>query len=155
MKKLVLSALAVASMVPSIVMAHAAPEEAAAHTLTGNAGVYTDYRFRGISQTTSKTEFNTLEGYRVVGWKFISLKYSNTLADYFGVNSVTFGGACNRDGADCFGANPGRSRRSGYLDLTASYEIIPKLTLVGHIGHQTVRNYSKLNYTDYKVGATY
>jgi uncharacterized protein (TIGR02001 family) len=102
-----------------------------------------------------KTKYNTLEAYVAGSWKFLSLKYSHTLGDYFGVNNDTFGGSCNRDGRDCFAARPGDSNGSGYLDFTATYEIMPKLTLVGHVGRQTVKNYSKLNYTDYKVGLTY
>ena len=31
----------------------------------------------------------------------------------------------------------------------------PKLTLVGHFGQQTVKNYGNLDYTDYKIGVTY
>lgn len=101
------------------------------------------------------TKFDTLEAYVAGSWKWLSLKYSHTLTDYFGVKSATFGGSCNRDGVDCFGAAPGNSKGSGYLDLSASYEIIPKLTLSAHIGHQTVRHYGKLDYNDFKLGATY
>ncbi len=44
---------------------------------------------------------------------------------------------------------------SGYLDLSASYEVAPKLTLVGHVGQQKVKNASALDYVDYKLGVAY
>lgn len=107
------------------------------------------------TNSASHTKFDTLELYGAVSWRFLTLKYSNTLSDYFGVKTATFGGACNRDGVDCFGAAPGNSKGSGYLELNASYEIVPKLTLTGHIAQQKVRHYGKLDYIDYKIGATY
>jgi uncharacterized protein (TIGR02001 family) len=79
-------------------------------------------------------KYDTLEAYVGVGWKWFTLKYSTTLDDYFGV-------------ADSDG--------SGYLDLSASYEIAPKLTLVGHVGQQEVKNAGALDYVDYKIGLTY
>ena len=232
-KFLLAASLASACAMPitSAAQQPAAPTAPAAptpdYTLTGNANLATEYRFRGISQTFlnpafqggfdfahssglyignwnsnvsglsynngaglemdlyggykktigdfgfdvgllqyyypaaravaggTTTRYDTLETYAAGSWKFITLKYSHTLSNYFGVRSVTLGGACNRSGADCFGATPGSSTGSGYLDLTANYEIMPKLTLTGHIGHQSVHNYSKLNYTDVKVGVVY
>lgn len=108
-----------------------------------------------IVNAAGNTKYDTLEIYGAVSWKFLTLKYSNTLTDYFGVKTATYGGACNKDGADCFGANPGNSKGSTYLELNASYEIIPKLTLAAHVAQQRVRHYSKLDYIDYKLGATY
>lgn len=80
------------------------------------------------------TKYDTLEGYFGLSWKWLTAKYSIASSDLFGV--------ANSDG-------------SGYLDLTASFEIRPKLTLVGHFGQQTVKNSGNLDYTDYKIGVTY
>jgi uncharacterized protein (TIGR02001 family) len=88
-------------------------------------------------------KYDTLEAYVAGSWKWLTLKYSLTMTDWFGVNSVSTGTA------------NGDSEGSGYLELNASYEIAPKLTLVGHIGQQTVKNYGHLDYVDYKIGATY
>jgi uncharacterized protein (TIGR02001 family) len=88
-------------------------------------------------------KYDTLEAYVAGSWKWLTLKYSLTMTDWFGVNSISTGTA------------NGDSEGSGYLELNASYEIAPKLTLIGHIGQQTVKNYSYLDYTDYKIGATY
>jgi len=79
-------------------------------------------------------KYDTLEAYIGASWKWFTLKYSVTLDDYFGV--------ANSDG-------------SGYLDLSASYEIAPKLNLVAHYGSQTVENNSAADYEDYKIGLTY
>lgn len=46
------------------------------------------------------------------------------------------------------------SKRSGYLDLGANIDIATGTQLNLHLGHQTVRNNSDFNYTDYKVGVT-
>jgi uncharacterized protein (TIGR02001 family) len=198
MRKTVLAvALAATAALPGLASAQATSP----HTLSGNMGVFSDYRFRGISQTFAQpaiqggidyshssgfylgnwnsnvsglsytdgtiemdiyggykfpagpvtldvgllqylypgaeaggVKYDTLEAYIGASWKWFTLKYSTTLDDYFGLN--------NSDG-------------SGYLDLSASYEIAPKLTLVGHIGKQEVKNFSNLDYTDYKIGITY
>src|SRR5258705_7947951 len=53
------------------------------------------------------------------------------------------------------------SRGSGYVDFTASYDVIDKVndaigkvTLLGHVGRQVYRNNGALSYTDWKVGAS-
>jgi uncharacterized protein (TIGR02001 family) len=84
------------------------------------------------------TKYDTLEAYIAGSWKWLTLKYSVTTTDWFGVKTAA---------AD--------SKGSGYLDLTASYEIAPKLTLIGHIGQQSVKNFGNLDYIDYKIAATY
>jgi uncharacterized protein (TIGR02001 family) len=196
-KTIFIAALAAAASVPGLASAQATSP----HTVSGNMGIFSDYRFRGISQTFEQpaiqggidyshssgfylgtwasnvsgnvytdgtiemdvyggfkfaagpigldvgalqylypgaeaggVKYDTLEGYVAASWKWFSLKYSVTLDDFFGL--------VDSDG-------------SGYLDLTASFELAPKLTLVGHIGQQTVKNYSALDYIDYKVGISY
>lgn len=79
-------------------------------------------------------KYDTLEAYIGASWKWFSLKYSVTLDDYFGV--------ANSDG-------------SGYLDLGASYEIMPKLTISAHYGDQTVENSPAADYSDTKIGVSY
>jgi hypothetical protein len=108
-----------------------------------------------IVSATTDTKYDTLEAYIAGGWKWFTLKYSYATTPWFGVKTETFGGACNKDGVDCFAADPGSSKGSGYIDLSGSYELMPKLSLVAHIGNQKVKNYSKLDYTDWKIGLTY
>ena len=202
MRKTVLAtALAAAAALPGLASAQATSP----HTVAGNMGIFSDYRFRGISQTFVRpaiqggidyshssgfylgnwnsnvsgisfvdgniemdvyggykfgagpvtldigvlqyvypnaeaggVDYDTTELYIGASWKWLTFKYSHTLSDWFGVAA----GALDSEG-------------SGYYDLSASYGIAPKLTLVGHIGKQKVKNFSNLDYTDYKVGIAY
>lgn len=90
--------------------------------------------------TPGFTSPNTTEIYIGGNWKWVSLKFSDSLGNTFGV------------------AN---SRNSWYLDLTANYPINDQWTLLTHLGRQDysgsnggVSN-SVFNYTDWKLGATY
>jgi uncharacterized protein (TIGR02001 family) len=89
---------------------------------------------------TGGSLFNTTELYGQIGWEFITAKYSLTVSDkYFGIT----------DG-----------KNTGYLDISANYEIAKGLTLNGHVGQTMLSSGAKsasglVNYTDYKVGATY
>jgi uncharacterized protein (TIGR02001 family) len=87
------------------------------------------------------TKPNTTEIYAGLSWKWLSFKYS------YSVDNKTFGLP--------------DSRGSYYLDLTASYDIIEKVsdsigkvTIFGHVGRQHFRNNSAFTYTDWKVGAS-
>lgn len=219
-KTLLATAIAAAAALPGL----AAAQASSPHTVAGNMGIFSDYRFRGISQTFEQPaiqggidyshssgfylgnwnsnvsglsypngggiemdfyggfkkgfgdvtldigvlqyyypgakygngeKFDTTEVYIGASWKWLSAKYSITTGDYFGINTSTFGGVCNRDGSECLPAAPGDSKSSGYLDISASYALAPKLTLVGHIGVQTIENFKPLEYNDYKIGLTY
>ena len=245
-KTLIATAIAATACVPHLVHAQAAAPAAAAspHTFTGNVGLYSDYRFRGISQTflkpalqggfdyahssgfyagtwasnvyagtnaagagvnynngnmewdfyggykwetksgvgfdvgvlhyyypganyanAARTKYDNTELYGAVSYKWFSAKYSRAQTDYFGVNTATMGGVCGIQGTataangtiattNCFGANPGNSKGSGYLDLNANFEIAEKLTLGLHVGRARVKNYALFDYTDYKISLT-
>ncbi len=88
---------------------------------------------------TGGSAANTTEIYGQLGWEFITAKYSLTVSDkYFGIT----------DG-----------KNTGYFDLSANYEIAKGLTLNGHVGttqfSSGAKNVGAVNYTDYKLGATY
>jgi uncharacterized protein (TIGR02001 family) len=77
---------------------------------------------------------NTLEGYIAGSYSFLTLKYSHAFSDLFGWTD---------------------SKNSGYLDLTATYEVMPTLNVVGHVGRQKIHgDNSGASYTDYKLGVT-
>jgi len=87
------------------------------------------------------TSPNTTEIYAALSWKFLTFKYS------WSANDKTFGIP--------------DSRGSQYLDLTASYDVIEKVsdaigkvTVFGHIGKQYFHNSSVYDYSDWKVGAS-
>jgi uncharacterized protein (TIGR02001 family) len=230
-KTLMAGAIVLGTAMPgSLLAADAAPDAAPApaeakgpHTFTGNVGLFSQYIFRGLTQTNRKPaiqggfdyahesgfyagvwasniswitdsfgvggsysgEFDTYLGWKwslpqdfgidvgflrynypgtspnagfpagfgkadtnelyVAGsWKWISLKYSYSLGDTFGVKDAS---------------------GSSYIDLTAAYPIADSgFTVTGHIGHQKYDGtnnpawagsgctQSCLNYTDYKLG---
>jgi uncharacterized protein (TIGR02001 family) len=83
---------------------------------------------------------DTVEGYVALSWKTLSLKYSNTLSKYF------VGWSPDAGTTD--------SRGSDYLELNGTYDLGSGWGVLGHVGHQKVKNVSEADYTDYKVGVT-
>ena len=84
------------------------------------------------TQTNNGTVYNT-EVYLAGSWKWITLKWSHALSDYFLV-------------PDTKGTN--------YLDLGATYDMGGGWGVNGHVGHLSVHNFSEASYTDYKLGVT-
>jgi uncharacterized protein (TIGR02001 family) len=214
-----LGSIALAALAPAAAFAQAAAPEPD-WTFTGNVGLYSQYVFRGISQTNEKpalqggfdlghrsgfylgtwasniswiedgypagspqagpsaslewdfyggykgslpmdfgydlgvlyywypgsypsgfTKPNTTELYAALSWKFLTFKYSWSAQD------KTFGLA--------------DSRGSHYFDLTASYDVIDKVsdaigkvTVFGHLGKQYFSNNGAFDYGDWKVGVS-
>lgn len=86
---------------------------------------------------------NTTEAYIGLNWKMLSLKYNYAVSQYF----VGW--------TDSTGTKD--SRGSSYIDLTGNFDLTHGWTLVGHVGHQFVRNVNQASpfdasYTDWKVG---
>lgn len=102
------------------------------------------YYYPNAKITGTDTKYDTTEVYVAASWKWLTAKYSLTTGDFFGANSTT--------SSACTGSD---SKGSGYLDLSASYEVAPKLTLVGHYGNQSVKDCKPLEYSDYKIGLNY
>lgn len=131
-------------------------------------GLYYYYDQAFYNGAASTERFNNFEGYVALSWKWLSVKYSYAFTDYFGLNNDfarnTFSKDCFASG-NCPGARAGalsgatedrgNSKGTQYIEINASYEIVPKWTLSGHVGHVNVKNYGELNYTDYKVGIAY
>ena len=84
------------------------------------------------AKTTSGTVHNT-EIYLAGSWKFVTLKYSHAVTDYFLVPDT---------------------KGSSYLDLSASYDLGDGWGINGHVGHTDVRNFSEASYGDYRLGVT-
>lgn len=100
--------------------------------------IFPDGQYEGTDET-----YHTTEAYAAVSWKFLKLKYSRTLTDYFGFNDDTFGADGNGD-----------SDGSEYIDLTASYVFGNGWGVDAHVGHQKVRNYEDFDFTDYRLGVS-
>jgi hypothetical protein len=118
------------------------------------------YWYPGAKFNPAGDKYNNTELYGALSYGSFTAKYSHTLSDFFGMKTATMGGLCgvSSSGAailtNCFSTNPGGSKGSGYLDLAYNFDLGDKLTLGLHLGHQSVRNYGKLSYTDYKIGLT-
>lgn len=87
---------------------------------------------RSWRRDTGLSKPDTLEGYVGLSWEFLTFRYSHAFTDLFGT--------------------PG-SDHSKYLDLTASHEVMPGLSLIAHVGRQVVTGPGD-SYTDWKIGAT-
>jgi uncharacterized protein (TIGR02001 family) len=81
----------------------------------------------------SSPKIDNTEVYVGVSWKFLSLKYFYAVSDFFSVPDT--------DGSD-------------YIDFTATWDLGSGWGLVGHVGHQRIKNNSSADYTDYKLGVT-
>jgi uncharacterized protein (TIGR02001 family) len=73
---------------------------------------------------------DTTELYAAGTWGPATLKYSHSTTNLFGFSD---------------------SKGSGYLDLSATFDLGNGWSVVPHIGHQKVRHNSPFSYTDYSV----
>ena len=103
----------------------------------------------------ANADLNTTEIYGALSFGPATLKYSHTVSsDYFGLGSNSTTGVRTFSG-----------RNTGYLDLSANYEIVKSVTLNSHVGYTRysadLRNNVSTNrvqlpnYYDYKLGVTY
>jgi uncharacterized protein (TIGR02001 family) len=84
------------------------------------------------NKTNSGTVYNT-EAYLAGSWKWITLKWSHALSDYFQTPDT---------------------KGTDYLDLSAAYDVGGGWGVNGHIGHTSVHDFSEASYSDYKIGVT-
>ena len=95
---------------------------------------------------------NTTEIYGAIGYKWLTLKYSQAVSSHF-IGWVPTTAA---------GVDPTRnSRGSNYLELNASYDLGDGWGVSGHAGHQKVKNVVTItgvtmdaDYTDWNIGVT-
>lgn len=88
---------------------------------------------------------DTTEIYAGASWKFLTLKYSHAV-------SKNFIGWVNPN-------NNKESRNSSYIELNADYDLGNGWGVMGHVGHQKVKDYrdatgKKADYTDWKIGVS-
>ena len=104
---------------------------------SGDVGVL-QYYYPG-SYPAGATKADTTELYASAGWKFLSAKYS------YVIGNKTFGFA-DSGGSDYLEGN------LAYDIVDKVNDVIGKVTLVGHVGHQRYKHYGDYNYTDWKGG---
>jgi len=91
-------------------------------------GVY-EYRYPG-TYPPGFTRPNTTEVYGAVGYAGFTLKYSNAVTNLFGFE---------------------HSHNSAYTDLSWNHDFSGGWSLGAHAGHQTIKNVSGANYTDWNL----
>jgi uncharacterized protein (TIGR02001 family) len=87
---------------------------------------YVDNTYKKLTAANA----NTTELYGAISYGPATLKYSHSTSDLFGFYD---------------------SEGSGYLDLSATFDLGGGWTVTPHIGHQKVKNYDSYSYTDYSV----
>ncbi len=99
---------------------------------------------------------NTTELYIGATWKWLNVKYSHSVTDYFGYTHTPGGLLSTVDvGGGNFVVGPGGdTKNSGYIEVNANYEVLPSWVVNAHVGHQNVNNLSICSYTDYRGGLT-
>lgn len=209
--KFVPSALVVAGALfaPALVLAQAAPAPAPApaatpeHTVSFNAGLVTDYRYRAISQSGNKPalqggidyshssgfylgtwastitwitdaapanngrlEVDIYGGYKgaagPVSYDVGLLQYwypgnnlnpnANTLEVYLAGTVGPFTAKYSHSLTNLFGFVD--SKGSGYLDLSATFDLGNGWGLTPHVGHQSIAKNSTFSYTDASLTVT-
>jgi hypothetical protein len=108
--------------------------------------------------TAGDAKFNNWEVYLGASWKWLSGKLFYALSDYFGLGNEQANGGywCNRSTDPCTPlVGRGGSDGTWYLDLTATVPVTKELSVVAHYGMLEVKEYSELDYKDWKLGVTY
>ena len=93
------------------------------------------YQYPGnkLGNVSGLANANTTEVYGALSFGPATLKYSHSVSNLFGFVD---------------------SKNSGYLDLSASFDLGSGFTLAPHVGHQSVAHNSAYSYTDYSLTLT-
>ena len=100
--------------------------------------------------------WDTSEAILGATWKSLNVKLTYTLTDWYGINSNGFAPTMwtdNSSTADSTAADLS-STGSTYIEGNYSFDFGDGLGLALHAGHQKIQNFSKLDYTDYRVAVT-
>lgn len=89
-----------------------------------------------LMNVAGSSNANTLEFYGAVTYGLVTAKYSRSQGNLFGAGLVT---------------GTTSSKGSGYVDLSAAFDLSNGYSLVPHIGAQTVTNNTNASYTDYSL----
>ncbi|MFB0935440.1 MAG: TorF family putative porin [Propionivibrio sp.] len=104
-------------------------------------GIYYYYpgsEAENLAPRASSGAVTNKELYVAGSWKFLTLKYSYSVDDYFSLRSSTGKGT---DG-------------TGYVELNANYDLGDGWGINGHIGRLNLKNIDNGDYTDWKIGVT-
>lgn len=87
----------------------------------------------GADESPNTTELNA-----ALTWKWLTLKYSYAVSNFFALD----------DDADGQGDSDG----SDYIELNFAYTLPKDINLVAHVGHQRVEGRGDMDYTDFLIG---
>lgn len=97
-------------------------------------------------------KWNTTEVIAGATWKRMNVKYTHTLTDWYGINTGGFTPVMWADGSSTAdSAGDLSSKGSVYLEVNYTLEIAEDSSLTVHSGHQKIKNFKKLSYTDYRL----
>ncbi len=96
-------------------------------------GLY--YLYAGNKYDKLGANANTFEIYGALTYSVFTAKYSYSLTNLFGNG----------------GTGVPDSKGSGYLDLSANFDLGTGFTLTPHVGRQQITHYSQFSYTDYSL----
>lgn len=85
----------------------------------------------------------------VLRYQYIDSAFANTTEVYGAVTYGVFTAKYSQSTTNLFGTD--NSKGSGYLDVSATFDLGNGLSLVPHVGRQTVKNNSAVSYTDYAL----
>ena len=93
----------------------------------------------------SRNRYNTLEATVDVTYKIVGVKIWYDIKNFWGLDE--------RSAALNYGLNPnGSSKDSFYIDSHLNIPLPVDFLLKLHVGHQFIRNYGELDYTDWLLG---
>ena len=93
----------------------------------------------------SRNRYNTREATVDVTYKLVGIKFLYDLKDFWGLD----GGSAAVD----YGLKPnGSSKNSVFIDSHLNVPLPMDFLLKLHVGHQFIRNYGELDYTDWLLG---
>ena len=105
-------------------------------------------------------KWDTQEAILGATWKSLNVKLTYTVSDWYGINNSGFAPVmwAAGDGTTATGASTAdssdanlSSKGSTYVEANYTFDLGNDLGLALHAGHQKIVNFSKLDYTDYKV----
>lgn len=106
--------------------------------------------YKGNNSGLPSQKYDTLEWNAGLSYKMVSVKYSQTITNWFGVNNQTV-----------TSLDRGNTKGSSYLEANASFEVAPTWVLGLHVGHTNIKgNFTGADgstnpdFTDYKISMT-
>jgi uncharacterized protein (TIGR02001 family) len=99
-------------------------------------GLYYLYAGNKTDKIPGGSKADTFEIYGAITYGPVTAKYSHALTNLFGVGG---------------GAGAANSKGSGYLDVSATFDLGGGFSLAPHVGRQQVSHYSIASYTDYSL----